>query len=243
MGTPILKRAARFARNPVRTVNWRFKRAAGGDQRPAFYDIDQTYPAFRLLDRNYDVIREEMESVLNYKERIPRYHELDRNESYISGSKDVDRNWRVFMLQSVAGTPTANQAKCPRTTALLRQIPSLYQAFFSILDAGKSIPAHNGTYYGYLRYHLGLRVPKNNPPTMRVKDQFHTWEEGRSILFDDSWNHEVVNNSDDLRVVLIVDVLRPMPLSLHAANWVTTRLWMRRSEEAKLVLANIKKFS
>lgn len=243
MSTRILTRAVRFARNPIPTVNWRFKRAAGGDQRPAFYDIDKTYPAFRLLDRGYPVIREEMESVLNYKERIPRYHDLDRAEGYISGRKDADKSWRVFMLWSVAGTPTANQARCPRTTALLRKIPGLYQAFFSILDPAKSIPAHSGTYYGYLRYHLGLRVPKNNPPTMRVKDQFHTWEEGRSILFDDSWNHEVSNTSDDLRVVLIVDVLRPLPSSLHAANWVITRLLMRRSEEAKQVLANIKKYS
>ena len=78
---------------------------------------------------------------------------------------------------------------------------------------------------------------------MRVKDQLPTWEEGRSVLFDDSWNHEVFNSSDDLRVVLIVDVLRPMPFSLHAANWILPRLLMRHSEEAKQVRANIKKYS
>ena len=239
----ILRSAGSIVRDPIAALNWRFSRAAGGDERQAFYDIDRTYPAFRLLDRNYSVIREEMESVLNYRERIPRYHELDRAESYLSGSSEPDKSWRVFMLLSPAGRPAANQAKCPRTTALLRKVPRVYQAFFSILDAGKSIPAHSGTYYGYLRYHLGLRVPKDNPPRMRVKDQFHTWEEGRSILFDDSWNHEVFNASDDLRVVLIVDVLRPMPASLHAMNWMITRLLMRHSEEAKQVLANIKKYS
>lgn len=78
---------------------------------------------------------------------------------------------------------------------------------------------------------------------MRVKDEFHTWEEGRSILFDDSWNHEVMNKSDDMRVVLIVDVLRPVPFSLYTANWVITRVWMRHSEEAKQVMTNIKKYS
>jgi aspartyl/asparaginyl beta-hydroxylase (cupin superfamily) len=86
-------------------------------------------------------------------------------------------------------------------------------------------------------------VPTNDPPTMRVKDQFHTWQAGQSILFDDSWNHEVVNRSDDIRVVFIVDVLRPMPFRLHAANWVLTRLLMRHSEEARQVMANIKKYS
>jgi aspartyl/asparaginyl beta-hydroxylase (cupin superfamily) len=46
---------------------------------------------------------------------------------------------------------------------------------------------------------------------MRVKDRYHTWREGESLLFDDSWNHEVVNESDGIRVILIVDILRPMP--------------------------------
>jgi aspartyl/asparaginyl beta-hydroxylase (cupin superfamily) len=78
---------------------------------------------------------------------------------------------------------------------------------------------------------------------MRVKDQIHTWEEGKSILFDDSWNHEVYNKSDGLRVVLIVDFLRPLPAPLHATNWLLTHLVGRHSEEARQILANIKKFS
>jgi aspartyl/asparaginyl beta-hydroxylase (cupin superfamily) len=155
--------------DPVAAVNWRFKRHAGGEGRPAFYDIDATYPSLRILDRAYPVIRAEMEAVLQGKDRIPRYHDLDRAESYIAGSDDPEKNWRVFMLWSMAGTPKANQARCPRTTALLRRIPNLYQAFFSILDAGKSIPAHSGSYLGYLRYHLGLHVPATNPPTMRSR--------------------------------------------------------------------------
>lgn len=102
-------------------------------------------------------------------------------------------------------------------------IPNLFQAFFSILESGKSIPAHNGPYAGYLRYHLALMVPQSNPPTIRVKDQYHTWKEGESILFDDTWNHEVVNDSDSIRTVLIVDIMRPMPLPLHLVNALTVK--------------------
>jgi aspartyl/asparaginyl beta-hydroxylase (cupin superfamily) len=238
----ILKRVVNRAYRAL-DLNRRYSRSAGGENRPAFYDIDKTYPCLRILDQNYAVIREEMEAVLAYKERLPRYHDLAKSETYISGTIDPDKNWKIFMLWSQIGVPEANQAKCPQTTALLKKIPNLYQAFFSILDPGKSIPAHSGEYYGYLRYHLGLRVPKNNPPSMRVKDQIHTWEEQKSILFDDSWNHEVYNKSDDIRVVLIVDFLRPMPLPLHAANWFVTQVLMRQSEEGKLVMNNIKKYS
>lgn len=239
----IISRLQKLARNPIDIANGRYYWAVGGESRPAFYDIDKTYPCLRLLDRNYEVIREEMEAVLSYKDRIPRYHEISSRENYISGTVDPEKDWRVFMLESLVGTLEVNQARCPRTTALIKTIPNLIQAFFSILDPGKSIPAHSGPYMGYLRYHLALRVPANNPPSMRVKDQIHTWEAGRSILFDDSWNHEVYNKSDDFRVVLIVDFLRPMPFHLHALNWCLTHVLLRHSEEAKLALAHIKKYS
>lgn len=238
----ISQRLKQSVKNVIDVNRW-YYRSAGGESRPAFYNIDDTYRSLRELDGNYPVICEEVEAVLRNRDQLPRYHDLAKSEKYISGTIDADKNWKVFMLRSLIGTPEANQKKCPRTTALLEKIPNLYQAFFSILDPGKSIPAHCGTYLGYLRYHLGLVVPKNNPPSMRVKDQIHTWEEGGSILFDDSWEHEVYNKSDGLRVVLIVDFLRPMPAPLHATNWLLTHLVGRHSEESKQVMANIKKYS
>ena len=246
MATPILPHIKHVAEKGVAGLiagmNNSFSASAGGENRLAFYDIDKTYPSLRLLDQNYSIIREEMEGVLNYRDRIPRYHDLSKRETYISGTVDPDKNWRVYLLYTLLGIPESHKAKCPQTVALLQQIPNIVGAFFSILDPGKSIPAHCGEYHGYLRYHLGLRVPKNDPPSMRVKDQLHTWEEGKSILFDDSWNHEVYNKSDDLRVVLLVDVLRPMPPHLHAINWCTNRLFTQ-SPEAKQALKNIKKYS
>jgi len=236
-------RLHRLANDPFEVLNGRYAKHAGGLDRPAFYDIDKIYPTLRLLDQNYRVMREELETLLAGMETIPRYHDLAKSESYISGSGDPEKNWRVFMLRSMVGTPRANQMKCPSTTALLRKIPNIYQAFFSILDAKKSVPAHAGGYLGYLRYHLGLRVPKNHPPTMRVRTQCHTWVEGQSILFDDSLEHEVYNDSDGVRVVLIVDILRPLPFHLHAVNSLLTHVVFRHSEEAKEVMANIKKHS
>ena len=240
---PTLKRLLKQSAKKVLDINRWYYRAAGGENRPAFYNIDETYPSLRILDQNYPVIRQELEEVLSQRDKLPRYHDIAQKETYISGTIDADKDWKIFFLRSMVGTPEANQNKCPQTTALLEKIPNLYQAFFSILDPGKSIPAHCGDYLGYLRYHLGLIVPKNNPPSMRVKDTIHTWEEGKSILFDDSWNHEVYNKSDGLRVVLIVDFFRPMPAPLHAINRLLTHTLGRHSEEAKHILANIKKFS
>jgi aspartyl/asparaginyl beta-hydroxylase (cupin superfamily) len=190
----------------------------GGQRRPAFFDIDQTFPSLRLIDRHYDEIREELEALLPKQDRMPRYHELDTDLIYASGRFNRDKRWNVFMLYCYGAKPEHNRALCPRTVAVLDQIPDLSQAFFSILDPGKSIPAHSGPTRAYIRYHLGLRVPDNNPPSIRVKDTFYTWKEGESVLFDDSWNHEIFNNSDGLRAVLIVDVLRPLPFPARQVN-------------------------
>lgn len=224
-------------------LNRLFRRHVGGAQRPPFFDIDATYPSLRLLDRNYPVIREELLAVLQEQERIPRYHEISKAETYISGTVDPAKSWRVFMLAHVSGGIPTNQARCPRTSALLGQIPGLLQAFFSILDPGKSIPAHDGPYLGYLRYHLALLVPSVDPPSMRVKDQVHTWREGHSILFDDSWNHQVYNTSPERRVVLIVDVVRPMAWPLHAINWLVTRVLARYSEEVREIRTNVTRYA
>jgi aspartate beta-hydroxylase/beta-hydroxylase len=112
------------------------------------------------------------------------------------------------------------------TCAALDRVPGVFQALFSILDPGKSIPSHEGPYRGYLRYHLGLIVPEQDPPQIRIKDQIYTWREGEDMLWDDTWEHEVTNHCKDRRVVLIVDIRRPMPLPLTALNR-TVELIMR----------------
>jgi aspartyl/asparaginyl beta-hydroxylase (cupin superfamily) len=190
----------------------------GGSKRPVFFDVEATCPQLQALEEKAPTIREELMGLLAEKAAIPRYHDLDEAQHYISAQVDPDKDWKVFYLDAMGERPEANRAKCPKTTALLDKVPNRMQAFFSILDSGKSVPAHCGPYRGYLRYHLGLVVPEHNPPSIRVKDQRYTWQEGRGVLFDDSWDHEVYNQSDSERVVLIVDIRRPMPAPFDALN-------------------------
>jgi aspartyl/asparaginyl beta-hydroxylase (cupin superfamily) len=226
----------------LRALNSAFRRAAGGNARPPMFDIDATYPALRVLDRHKDEIRDEMLPLLAERHRLPKYHDVDRNQAAISAEAANGQAWRVFVLKWLAGGAEANRARCPRTAKLLDQVPGVISAFFSVLEPGKSVPAHDGPYLGYLRYHLALKVPAQNPPSIRIKDRVHTWVEGHSILFDDSWNHEVHNVSDDTRVVLIVDVFRPMSWHLHLLNWVALRLLGPLSDEARMAAANIRKY-
>lgn len=207
-----------------RVNNW-FLRTAGGERRPVFFDIDSAYPSLRRVDKAYPGIRREALSLLEQRQSMPRYHETDGSQTCISAATPHD--WRVFYLYLMGQRADPNLAVCPATAAVLDDIPGLMSAYFSVLDAGKSVPPHHGPFGGYLRYHLGLVVPANNPPTLRVRDTFHTWREGESVLFDDSHEHEVINESDGPRVVLIVDVERPMPLPQRLANRLATRIARR----------------
>lgn len=38
---------------------------------------------------------------------------------------------------------------------------------------------------------------------------YRSWENGKFLLFDDSFEHEVWHNGTDVRVVLIIDVWHP----------------------------------
>lgn len=219
-----VRHLARRLRNRLALYNlsmlWNpfFDLFTGGAQRPKLYDIDSIFPELRRIDRAYEDIRAELLALLPQRAQMPRYHEVDTDLIHASGRHHRDKSWNVFMLYSYGARPAANRARCPRTCTVLDTIPRLSQAFFSILEGGKSIPAHEGPTRSYLRYHLGLKVPAENPPSIRIVDQHYTWKEGESVLFDDSWEHEIYNQASDLRAVLIVDVLRPLPWPADLLN-------------------------
>lgn len=188
----------------------------GRKTRPTFFDIKKTYPGLDHVTRAYPVIRQEFDRLIAQWSELPQYHEIDPGECAISNT--TPKRWNVFLLEITGHRPQHNRACCPETCRALEQVPNMIQAFFSILDPGKSIPEHEGPYLGYLRYHLGVRVPAKDPPRIIVNSQAYVWAEGEGVLFDDSWPHSVVNTSNELRAVLIVDVRRPLPLFADLVN-------------------------
>jgi len=208
-------------------VNAFFGLFIGRKTRPTFFTISETYPALDHITRAYPAIQQEFDRLIREWNELPQYHEVDPGERNISAT--TPRRWNVFMLEVMGHRPTQNRASCPETCRALEHVPNMIQAFFSILDPGKSVPEHEGPYLGYLRYHLGVRVPAQNPPKLVVNRQDYVWREGEAVLFDDSWPHSVVNASKELRAVLIVDVRRPMPLFADLCNRFITDVVARHT--------------
>ena len=223
MGSLTLRRFSWYRRRMLRLAAFLRRRTdrlilrhTGGEDRPPFFDVDGTCPELRAVDRNYDAIRRELQAVLPDLDRIPKYHEADVAQSDISEMGET--SWRVFFLFMRHGKAIPNEGACPETYRVVSRIPNVVDAFFSILEPHKSVPAHHGPFLGCLRYHTAFIVPEAAPPSIRVKDEHYTWKEGESMLFDDSHEHEVYNESDGVRVVLILDVFRPLPFWLDALN-------------------------
>ncbi len=213
----------------------------GGLNRPVIFDVKRTFPELSILEESFHDIKAEYENVNEHFE-IPAYHEVEQREYAISGKIDQNLKWKVFLLYYSGETPDLAKELCPKTCALLEGIPNIYKAFFSVLEPGKSIPAHNGPYRGYLRYHLGIKVPKESPPSMRLKDQIYHWKEKEGLLFDDTWNHEVMNKSNQERVVLIIDLLRPLPFLPNQINRFITKFLLKKVRIEK-VLKNVTKLN
>jgi len=53
---------------------------------------------------------------------------------------------------------------------------------------------------------------------IRVGKDVRCWQEGKSMIFDDSNEHEVWNDNDSYRVVLFVDFVRPTIFPLSVVN-------------------------
>lgn len=118
--------------------------------------------------------------------------------------------WRSFFLWGYGYPIDDNLARCPKTQALVERIPGLNSAFFSILAPGTHIPAHRGVTKGLITCHLGLIVPRDGDVRMRVADRIVRWAEGETLVFDDTYDHEVWNDTAGTRVVLLVQFERPL---------------------------------
>ena len=89
-----------------------------------------------------------------------------------------------------------------------------------------------------LRYHLALRTPADETAArLRVGSRTEHWRDGRSLIFDDTFEHEAWNDSDEIRVVLSVDVIRKLPWYLAVPNRAFIGA-IRRSPFIKRALTN-----
>ncbi len=173
---------------------------------PAWFERDQ-FPWMKTLEESWQTIRREAEGVLEARDLLPAIHEISPDHDRLSH----DGTWKTFFLYGYGSRFDRSCSRCPETVKLLDSVPNLSSAFLSILAPGSYLPRHRGPTKAIITWHLGLIIPKDRENCwIEVARERRFWAEGESLIFDDAQKHEVRNDTDEERVVLLLHFERPM---------------------------------
>jgi hypothetical protein len=182
-----------------------------GDDRPAWCSV---------LEQNWERIRDEFLRLTrggSTTQHWPAVGTSDhRGGAGQHDHKVVDGDWREVVLFGSGARPDL----APYTSSLIRKyIPEATslaeqgggEVIFSVLSSKTRIRAHCGSTNLRLTAHLGLSIPSTSSEDcgIRVADEWHTWEKGKVLVFDDSYEHEVKNLTSEYRAVLLLRFWHP----------------------------------
>jgi aspartate beta-hydroxylase len=175
----------------------------------------EEFPWLQDMERQTDAIREELLSVLTADVGFRPFIQVPREHPGAAYWRQLNDSpsWNAFFFYRDGERKVDNHARCPVTSAALDAAPLIRVAehspetFYSVLKPGAHIPPHTGVVNVRLVTHLPLVVPPDCG--IRVGSETRGWEEGRCMVFDDTFEHEAWNKSDQTRVVLIFDIWNP----------------------------------
>jgi aspartate beta-hydroxylase len=165
------------------------------------------------LEAQTDAIRTELRSLLpsaSGRERVFANEALE-HENLVGG--DFTPTWNGYYFYRHGERRDDNCSRCPATIAALDALPLARirehapETLYSVFTAGTQLMPHRGVTNTRLVCHLPLIVPEDC--ALRVGGELHAWQEGRVVVFDDTYEHEAWNRSAKTRVVLIFDIWNP----------------------------------
>lgn len=186
---------------------------------------------FNLLVRRFEYnpswySEDEMNEIIPRRREIER---LFRNEDVTLTSNDMNKKhpgslyldkpsefwngWHTKELRLLGVDREDNLEEYPIIRDMLERNPEIISAFFSVLEPGKHIPPHVGPYEGIHRYHIGVCIPDSDDVWMKLDGKKYKWENGKGMMFNECYVHEVMNGSDERRVIMFMDIKRKF------SNW------------------------
>jgi aspartate beta-hydroxylase len=143
-------------------------------------------------------------------DRVPRFHDIMPAQADISATDG--RDWRMFIMKAYGVAVEKNLQRCPTVAELLDQAPEVVSAVLSFLAPGKHIPEHRGPFRAILRFHLMQSMPRDGSGVpacvMNIDGVLYRLGDGESLLWDDTYPHEVWNHSEKVRIALLLEIWR-----------------------------------
>jgi beta-hydroxylase len=181
-------------------LNFLFTFFTVGEQKAVF--ATNTVPGLDKIRANYPLIREEAKALRDAGvfQRKPSVDQPGYNTFEKGG-------WRLCLLKWYTKDCSQAAAKlCPKTCAIIDSIPTIRSAMFTVLPPGGRLGRHHDPVASSLRYHLGLLTPNSEKCALTLDGVEYPWFDGEEQLFDQTYLHSAVNNTDTLRVILFCDV-------------------------------------
>ncbi len=163
------------------------------------------FPDLRPLAEHWQTIRDEALAMASAG-AIKASAQLDD----VGFNSFFKTGWKRFYLKWYDEAHPSAATLCPKTTALLRTIPSVKAAMFAELPPEGRLVRHRDPYAGSIRYHLGLVTPADPACYIDVDGQRYFWKDGEAVLFDETFIHYAENKTDCNRIILFCDIERPM---------------------------------
>jgi beta-hydroxylase len=240
--------AGRIYKNPIEALYMMSSILTLGIRTPEFLDKDYYFPKNRVFEdpTNFEALKDEVIRILEKTEngdKLKMTSETFSGQNKYIGSdirreNDKIKAWRVINLKvGTEYSPDANK-HFPALVQLLKDMPEVCSCSISVLQEGVHIPIHVGYYKGIMRYMIPIIVPKDREKVfLCVNELKYSWTEGVGVLWDDTYPHKVYNNTNEIRVVIYMDVVRPLSGFLNSMN----RFILRLASNSKIVKDEIKK--
>ena len=150
----------------------------------------------------------------------------------------VEAGWRIMTLKVGDNITSECSENFPSIAKILKKSPEVVSCVLSVLEPGIMIPIHVGYYKGIMRYMLPLIVPDDRENCfLWVNGLKYSWENGNGVLWDDTYPHKVYNNTNQVRVLLYMDIIRPLDGFLENLNLTVLKL----IKNSKIVKDEIKR--
>lgn len=176
------------------------------------------FPEHQVLEQCAGDIAQEIQDFLH----LYQAPSANDTSSITFGDKFTDDGWRLVMLKFYNKEYPHIQSHFPKTMQCLNRCGNKVRlAMFSILLPHHRIAPHVGPFRGSMRYHLGLEIPAERENCfIEIHGHTHHWMRGKSLLFDDTYVHQVYNNTNERRIVLFLDIQRDEHSLTPIMAWV-----------------------
>jgi aspartyl/asparaginyl beta-hydroxylase (cupin superfamily) len=161
----------------------------------------QNFEWVPAMEASFEKIKNELLSLLE--------KEVDFNPYQHPYTKEIGwKGWGTYSLYRTNKWDQEHVDLCPATVNAIRHTPhGLRECMFTKLHPGSHITPHSGGSNVVLTCHLGLIIPSGCQ--IRVATETRGWQEGKCLIFDDSYMHEVWHRGDETRMVLLWDIWHP----------------------------------